>query len=77
MSFAEQLKNIQPVRRGGICTTCVIIATLPLDDAAALNAAFDDSSITHAELGRVFKAEGYDLGTSSIRRHRVKECRQL
>jgi hypothetical protein len=77
MGFAEQLTNLKPVYRGSVCLTCSIISELSPTDRDAINAAFDNPKITHADLWRVFKAEGYVITSSSIRRHRIKECRQL
>lgn len=77
MGFAERLQNVTPTPRGGVCFTCTIIKGMSSVDRDAINAAMDNPSFTHADLWRVFKAEGHTLTSSSIRRHRIKECRQL
>lgn len=77
MGFAKRLSEMEPVARRSTCLTCSILAALSPTERDALNAALDNPNITHADLWRVFKAEGYTLTASTIRRHRVKECRGI
>ena len=75
MSFAKRLEELDPTRGRSTCLTCSILVDLSPADRDAVNAALHDPIITHADLWRIFQAEGYTLTVSSIRRHRVRECR--
>ena len=76
MSIAQRVKDYQPPRIGGICRTCALLADLPKSEAEALQKAQDDPKISNAGLSKILKAEGYEVADSTIRRHRVNECKK-
>jgi hypothetical protein len=75
MSLSAALAANKATTKGPKCSVCTLIADLPTDDATALLAAFDDPSFTSAAITRALKAEGHDLSTCTILRHRKRECR--
>jgi hypothetical protein len=60
---------------GGVCIVCRIVATMPADVQAKLEAAFDDRERYSApSLTNVFTQLGHQVGRSSVERHRNREC---
>lgn len=60
--------------RGPRCTVCALRDRLDKADAAALDAALSDSTITSSAIQRALKREGHAIGDISLRRHRRGDC---
>jgi hypothetical protein len=73
-SLADALAGQQPRYGGPSCRICDIIPTLPKEDAAALQAAFDDRRYTGTMIVNALKDYGEEVSIATVRRHRRKEC---
>lgn len=74
MSLSESLQAQKTVHRGPRCTVCVTILKMSEEDAAALSAALEDDTFTHAAIGRALQAEGYRITANTVQRHRDRGC---
>jgi len=74
MNLAEALSSEFKTNYGPKCSTCVLIAGLDKDDAAALEAAFADGNFTSAAIGRALRAQGHSIHAAALMRHRKGEC---
>lgn len=75
MTLSEALNTHKPIRRGGFCTVCSLLLTLPESDIKALNVALADTQkFGGAALERLLKAEGHVIGSGAVNRHRRGEC---
>jgi hypothetical protein len=74
MALSDALKIETAVKQGPRCRICVLVETLDKDDAAALAAAFANSSITSAAISRALEREGHKAPGESVRRHRDLRC---
>jgi hypothetical protein len=64
-------------RRGPCCTLCQAIPTLDKADREGLLASLSDPAMTAAGISRALRAEGIDIGTHTVLRHRKGECKGL
>jgi hypothetical protein len=76
MSIAQRLADYEPPRIGSVCKTCTLLKELPEGESAALQKALDDPTISNAGLMRILRAEGFPLAETTLRRHRVGECKK-
>lgn len=76
MSLSDRLAAYEKPLVGGRCTVCSLIDSLPEDEAKALSDALADPAFSNAGLSRVLKEEGYQVGGSTLGRHRRQECLQ-
>lgn len=74
MALADQLAGAR-TRWVPVCTVQKLALSMPEDDLVAFATALADEDTTAAFLARVMRAEGYDIGESTIRRHRRGDCR--
>jgi hypothetical protein len=79
MGLLDDLKNndnfIEP--RRSWCSTCTLLASLPAEECKLLEAKMADKSISHSSISKVLKANGYDLATGTLGRHRRGECQRV
>ena len=75
MGLADRFASYEKPKPGGKCVTCSLVADLPKDESAALVAALADESISNAAVSQILKSEGYQIGETSVRRHRKGICR--
>jgi len=78
VSLADALKHQreQGTRKGPECRVCALARSLSEEDAAALDAAMVDESITGAAISRALKNEGHELSPVMVNRHRNGECKR-
>ena len=72
---ALQHQREQGVRKGPDCRLCVLMRSLSGPDAQALTDAMADESLTMEGISRALRAEGYDIASGVVGRHRKGECR--
>jgi hypothetical protein len=77
MSLSSRIAEFEPPVIGGRCRICNLSQTLPADEVAALDAALVDQRISNASLSQILKAEGFQVGETTVRRHRRGECKRL
>jgi hypothetical protein len=75
MGLADRFASYEKPVPGGKCVTCSLIEELPKDESAALTGALEDASISNAAISAILKAEGHQIGETSVRRHRKGICR--
>ena len=75
MGLADRFSAYEKPRMGARCTTCHLEMTLPKDDADALMKALADPSVSNSAISEILKSEGYQVGETSIRRHRKGMCK--
>lgn len=56
------------------CSVCELIKSLSPSEAKAFTARLADKNITHVALANVLKNNGYEIGDSTIGRHRRGIC---
>lgn len=74
MALATRLA-VPVVRRVPRCTIAVLADSMPDEDLAVFGKALADPTMLATDLARALRAEGYDVGESTIRRHRRGDCR--
>lgn len=74
MSLADALREHAVTIKGPSCTVCALLKTLDKTDAKILNEALFDPSYTHTGIARALRAEGHNVSSSSLSRHRKGEC---
>lgn len=73
MGFAQALG--EQVRRSGTkCRIAEIRGEMTPDDSKALDEAFADPKWLNSQILRALKAEGFEIGASSVSRHRKGDC---
>jgi hypothetical protein len=77
MSLSARIASFEPAVVGGKCRVCETIKGLPEDERAALQGALEDKRISNSALSNILKAEGYEIGESTVRRHRRAECKRI
>jgi len=75
MGLADRFASYEKPVPGARCVTCSLIEELPKDESAALTGALEDASISNAAISEILKAEGHQIGETSVRRHRKGICR--
>jgi hypothetical protein len=75
MGLADRFASYEKPAPGAKCVTCSLVEGLPKDEAAALDAALADASISNAAISAILKEEGHQIGETSVRRHRRGICR--
>ena len=75
MGLADRFASYEKPVPGARCVTCSLIEELPKDESAALTGALEDASISNAAISEILKAEGHQIGETSVRRHRKAICR--
>lgn len=78
MGLADALhrEKDEGIRKGPICSVCLLLLTLGESDRAALTAALDDPTLAHTQISRALKAEGYSVLPVTIGRHRKMDCQR-
>jgi hypothetical protein len=56
------------------CKLGGLLATMPEDESAALQAALDNERVSSADIYRVVKAAGYRVGKTLLKEHRRGDC---
>ena len=76
MTFADALQQAkQHTPKGPKCSVCVLLTTLPDEDAHAFAAALDDVDYPLSGIMRAMEAEKLPrIGQHTLRRHRRHEC---
>ena len=74
MGLEEALAANKTSRKGPVCSICFVISRMPEGDRVVLAQAFDDDTFTSAAITRALKAEGHEVSTHSVARHRRGEC---
>lgn len=74
MSLADALKTHAPTRKGPMCTVCSLLGQLDKGDRKALDGALADISYTHNGISRALRAEGHNVASQAVSRHRKGEC---
>lgn len=59
-------------KQGGECGMAIVLATMPADYRAVIEAAVDDKTLTGTGIRSVLIEDGYDVGVDSVRRHRKR-----
>ena len=72
--LAGLLQQAASSGNGSRCKTCLFVADLPPDDAAALEEAFSDPEFSTAMIVRALAGYGFSVSVSALYRHR-RECR--
>lgn len=76
MGLVDDLNNeanfVTPKRAW--CSVCELFKKLSKAEQVALQARFDDESISHTSLSTVLKKNGHNLSDQTIGRHRRKQC---
>jgi hypothetical protein len=74
MGLADALKAERDRGHAKRCNVCTLLGAMPKDDRAALTEALEDKALTSSAIYRALAAEGYDVKTHSLARHRRREC---
>lgn len=79
MGFADSLKVEQErgVKKGPLCSVCVLIGQLPKQDGKALSDALADPTVQTSVIFRALRSEGHQISSTTLGRHRKRECRGL
>ena len=64
-----------PSRKRGGCSLGKLLRDLDPDESAVLAAALADENVDGARVAAVLNAEGYDMGESTVNRHRRGGCK--
>ena len=76
MTLKDKLANPAPIRMGGWCKMCLILKDLSTDDREALEVVLNDrQKWTNVAILEVLRSESFDIGRSSIERHRKGQCK--
>lgn len=77
MGLADSLRAEQErgVKKGPLCSVCVLISQLPKADAEALMVALEDPAVQTSVIFRALRNEGFQTSSTTIGRHRKRECR--
>lgn len=73
-SLADALRATPPTLFGVRCHTCVLLESMPQDDAVTFRAALANEEFSVPFLVRALGAAGYRSSRGSISRHRRGEC---
>lgn len=76
MSLADRFSSYKAPSPGPKCVTCHLVASLPKADAAALQKALDDPSVSNAAISEILRSEDHQVAETSVRRHRRGMCRR-
>ena len=76
MGLLEDLANESnfPKTKRAWCTVCLLLENLPEQESEMLQARMSLKHITHVSIAEVLKKNGYDIGDSTIGRHRRGIC---
>lgn len=74
MNLAASLAAHGRTLKGPRCTVCHLLSDLDDGNAKVLRDALADPNYTHNGIARALRAEGYQVGASTISRHRKGEC---
>lgn len=74
MGLKESLEANKGSLKGPRCTVCTLIQKLDKSDSAALVAALEDETFTHAAIYRALQAEGHRISATTVQRHRTRNC---
>ena len=75
MGLADSLEANKSTLKGPMCSVCHLTTRLDPKERAVLESAFNDDVYTSAAITRALKAEGHEVSTHSVARHRRGECR--
>lgn len=73
MSLADELRSLRDghaSRPGPTCTVAVILAQLPEEDAAQLEAAIDNPSVSGSSIAGTLTRNGHAVSDKTVLRHR-------
>lgn len=73
-SLLDDIQTENRVRKGPLCTVHLIMDDLTPDDIAGLNQAMSDPEVKTTAIRRALVARGFQIGDTSIARHRKGEC---
>ncbi len=73
-SLLDEIQTENRVRKGPLCTVKLILADLPSEDVDGLNQAMADPEVKTTAIRRALVARGFQIGDTSIARHRKGEC---
>lgn len=59
------------------CATCTLLASLSEEERKLLTAKLEDKSISHSSISKVLSANGYNLASGTLGRHRRGECQRV
>lgn len=74
MGLKDALAANSVIRKGPVCTACAAISMMSEEDRADLQVALDDPVYTSTGISRALKAEGYDVSSQTLQRHRRGDC---
>lgn len=72
-SFSE-LAQSHTVKAGSICVMRQVLDKMTKEEQAEVTQALDNPDIPGSAITRALKVWGHDIGSSSVYRHRRKEC---
>ena len=73
-SLLDEIQTENRVRKGPLCTVKLILGELSPEDATGLNQAMADLEVKTTAIRRALVARGFQIGDTSIARHRKGEC---
>lgn len=76
MGLLEDLSDESnfPKTKRAWCSVCLLLANLPAKESELLQARMSLKQITHISISEVLKKNGYEIGDSTIGRHRRGIC---
>jgi hypothetical protein len=76
VNLSDALKTELGTNHGPRCSTCILMESLTKEDAAALQAAFDNDKFTGAAIVRALRSQGHAASPANIIRHRRGDCQK-
>ncbi len=73
-SLLDEIQTENRVRKGPLCTVRLILEDLTAEDVDGLNQAMADLEVKTTAIRRALVARGFQVGDTSIARHRKGEC---
>lgn len=79
MGLLDDLKNEENFveTRRSWCATCTLLESLIEEERKLLIAKMEDKSISHTAISKVLNANGYNLASGTLGRHRRGECQRV
>lgn len=71
MSFADEVKA-ENRGTGQRCRTCLLLEQMKPEDAAEINSVLADRNVPTEPIVRALNNRGIDIGSSAIRKHRLR-----
>ena len=73
MALAET-EDVQPLRKGPLCSVCTLLKTMDTEDVATLTRWMGDVALNSSTIAARLKAAGRDIAGQTISRHRAGRC---